>query len=172
MTASGSGPLLAHIEMVELVYHKSVGGELGHAGRLNGLEGRRPAPRGVAVLLLRGEVGHAQPVMVLRLYLQATDHVLLRLGRHGPRPPVLPNPLSARNAITAEEGGQEHGTCGRGPQETTADLLSSASWRSRSRRRAGLSERPCPFSRHFSSRERGLERLRGHGTLPAQRDSN
>lgn len=111
VTASGSGPLLADIEMVELVYHKSVGGELGHAGRLNGLEGRRPALRGVAVLLLRGEVGHAQPVMVLRLYLQATDHVLLRLGRHGPRPPVLPNPLSARNAVTAEEGGQEHGTC-------------------------------------------------------------
>jgi len=97
--------------MVELVSHKSVGGELGHAGRLDGLEGRRPALRGVAVLLLRGEIGHAQPVMVLRLYLQATDHPLLRVERHGPRPPVLPDPLSARKAIAAEEGGQEHGTC-------------------------------------------------------------
>lgn len=97
--------------MLELVSHESVGGGLGHAGRLDGLEGRRPARRRVAELLLGGEVGPAQPVVVLRLYLQATDQVLLRMEGHGARPPVLPHPLPARNAVAAEEGGQEHGRC-------------------------------------------------------------
>lgn len=102
--------------MAELVDDKSVRGEPGHAGRLDGLEGRRPAARGVAELLLRREVGRAQPVMVLRLRLQATAHVLFRVERHSPRPPVLPDPLPPRNAIAAEQGGQEHGAT-RGPQE-------------------------------------------------------
>ena len=59
--------------------------------------------------VLRCHVGHAQPVVVLGLHLQATDHVLLRLERQGPRPPVLPDPLPARNAAAEEDSGEEHG---------------------------------------------------------------
>lgn len=63
----------------------------------------------MAALLLPGHVGHAQPVVVLRLDLQAADHVLLGAQRHEPRPPVLPDPLTAGNAVAAEERSQEHG---------------------------------------------------------------
>lgn len=93
-------------------------GELGLAGRPQGLEGGRPAGRGVAVLLLGAEEGHAQPVVVLRLGLQAADHVLLRVGRHGARPPVLPDPLPAGDAVAEQEGGQEHGAYGGDRGET------------------------------------------------------
>lgn len=95
--------------MVELVCNESVLGKLGPAECLDGLEGCRPAGRRVAILLFSGKVGRAQPVMVLRLYLQASDHVLLRVEGHGARPPVLSDPLPARNAVAAEEGGQKHG---------------------------------------------------------------
>lgn len=78
--------------MVEQVGSEPVRGELGRAGRLDGLEGPRPALGGVAVLLLGTHVGHTQPVVVLRLHFQAADHVPLRLLRHEPRPPVLPDP--------------------------------------------------------------------------------
>lgn len=102
--------------MVELVCNESVLGKLGPAERLDGLEGCRPAGRRVAILLFSGEVGRAQPVMVLRLYLQASDHVLLRVEGHGARPPVLSDPLPARNAVAAEEGGQKHGCWRERPQ--------------------------------------------------------
>lgn len=103
------GPLLGDIEVAELVDKDSVPGKLGLAGRLDGPEGGCPAGRGVAVLLLGAEAGHAQPVVVLRLGLQAADHVLLRLEGHGARPPVLPDPLPAWDAVATQEGGQEHG---------------------------------------------------------------
>lgn len=97
--------------MIELVSHKSMWGKFGGAGRFDGLKGRCSAGRGVAVLLLGSEVRLAQPVVVLRLYLQAPGHVLLRQERHGAWPPVLPDPLPTRNAIAEAEGGEEHGAC-------------------------------------------------------------
>lgn len=105
---TGLGPFLRDIEMAELVYSKSMRRELGSAGRLDGLEGLCPARRGVAVLLLLGQVWHAQPVVVFCFDLQATDHVLLRLRRHEARPPMLPDQLPAGNAVAQEERGQEH----------------------------------------------------------------
>lgn len=108
--------------MVELVCNESMWGKLGSAGRLDGLESLCPAHPGVAVFLLRGHVRHAQPVVVLRLDLQATDHVLLRKQRHRPRPPVLPDPLPSRNAVVAETSSQEHGFCNHTPKNS-APLL-------------------------------------------------
>lgn len=106
---SRSGPLPGDVEVVELVLQPTVRGELGGLRRLERLEGGRPAGRRVAALLLGREEGPAQPVVVLRFYLQATDHILLRQCRHGPRPPVLPDPLPAGDAAAAQERGQEHG---------------------------------------------------------------
>lgn len=108
---SRSGPLPGDVEVVELVLQPTVRGELGGLRRLERLEGGRPAGRRVAALLLGREEGPAQPVVVLRFYLQATDHILLRQCRHGPRPPVLPDPLPAGDAAAAQERGQEHGAC-------------------------------------------------------------
>lgn len=99
------------VEVVELVLQPTVRGELGDLRRLERLEGGRPAGRRVTALLLGREERPAQPVVVLRFYLQATDHVLLRQRRHGPRPPVLPDPLPAGDAAAAQERGQEHGAC-------------------------------------------------------------
>ena len=107
----GSGPLPGDLEVAELVLQPSVRGEPGHLRRLEGLEGGRPAGRRVAALLLDREEGPAQPVVVLCLDLQAADHVLLRLRRHGPRPPVLPDPLPAGDAAAPQERSQEHGAC-------------------------------------------------------------
>lgn len=108
---SRSGPPPGDVEVVELVLQPTVRGELGGLRRLERLEGGRPAGRRVAALLLGREEGPAQPVVVLRFYLQATDHVLLRQCRHGPRPPVLPDPLPAGDAAAAQERSQEHGAC-------------------------------------------------------------
>lgn len=107
----GSGPLPGDLEVAELVLQPPGRGELGRLRRLERLEGGRPAGRRVAALLLGREEGPAQPVVVLRLDLQAADHVLLRLRRHGSRPPVLPDPLPAGDAAAAQERGQEHGAC-------------------------------------------------------------
>lgn len=95
-------------------------GELGHAGHLDGLENCCQAPS-MALLRLPGEVGQAQPVMILHLYLQTMDHVLLHMERYSLGPLVLLDPPPARNATVAEEGSQEYGT-GQVPQETP-DLL-------------------------------------------------
>lgn len=95
--------------MAELVDEPPVRRELGLLGRLDGLEGGRPAGRGVPVLLRGAKKGSAQPVVVLRLRLQAADGVLLRLEGHGARPPMLSDPLPARDAIAAQDRGQEHG---------------------------------------------------------------
>lgn len=103
------GPLLGDIEVAELVDEQPVLRELGLLGRLDGLEGGRPAGRGVPELLLGAKKGSAQPVVVLRLRLQAADGVLLRPQRHEARPPMLSDPLPARDAIAAQERGQEHG---------------------------------------------------------------
>lgn len=110
--SSASGPLLGDVEVVELVGEPPVRGEVGLAGRLEGLEGGRPARRSVAVLLLGAEVRRAQPVVVLGLGLQAAEHVLFGPSGHGARPPVLPDPLPAGDAVAAQQGGQEHSACG------------------------------------------------------------
>lgn len=53
------GPLLGDTEVAELVDEESVRGELRLAGRLDGPEGGRPAGRGMPILLLGAEAGHA-----------------------------------------------------------------------------------------------------------------
>lgn len=106
-----SVPPPGDVEVVELVLQPTVRGELGDLRRLERLEGGRPAGRRVTALLLGREERPAQPVVVLRFYLQAADHVLLRQRRHGPRPPMLPDPLPAGDAAAAQECGQEHGAC-------------------------------------------------------------
>lgn len=111
------GPLLGDIEVAELLDEPPVLRELGLLGRLDGLEGGRPAGRGVPELFRGAKVGSAQPVVVLRLRLQAADSVLLRLEGHGARPPMLSDPLPARDAIAAQERGQEHGACSPPPRE-------------------------------------------------------
>ena len=108
---SRSVPPPGDVEVVQLVLQPTVRGELGDLRRLERLEGGRPAGRRVTALLLGREERSAQPVVVLRFYLQATDHVLLRQRRHGPRPPVLPDPLPAGDAAAAQKRGQEHGAC-------------------------------------------------------------
>lgn len=107
----GSGPLPGDLEVAELVLQPPGRGELGRLRRLERLEGGRPAGCRVAPLLLGREERPAEPVVVLRLDLQAANHVLLRLRRHGSRPPVLPDPLPAGDAAAAQERGQEHGAC-------------------------------------------------------------
>lgn len=60
--------------------------------------------------LLRGsKEGCAQPIVVLCLHLQAADCVLLPMEGHGTRPPVLPDPLPAGDAVAAQQRGQKHG---------------------------------------------------------------
>ena len=101
---SRSGPPPGDVEVVELVLQPTVRGELGGLRRLERLEGGRPAGRRVAALLLGREEGPAQPVVVLRFYLQATDHVLLRRGRR--RFPVHCRPAMRPQQ---QQRGQEHG---------------------------------------------------------------
>ena len=101
---SQPGPPPGDVEGVELVLQPTVRGELGGLRRLEPLEGGRPAGRRVAALLLGCEEGPAQAVVVLRFYLQATDHVLLRRGRR--RFPVHCRPAMRPQQ---QQRGQEHG---------------------------------------------------------------
>lgn len=103
------GPLLGDIEVAELVDQQPVLRELGLTGRLYGLEGSCSAGRSVPELLCGGKEGCAQPIVVLCLCLQAADHVLLPVEGHETRPPVLPDPLPAGDAVAAQQRGQEHG---------------------------------------------------------------
>lgn len=112
-----SGPLPGDAEVAEVVGEPPVLRELGLLGRLDGLEGGRPAGRGVPALLRGAQEGRAQPVVVLRLRLQAAQGVLLRLEGHAARPPMLSDPLPARDAIAAQERGEEHGACSPPPRE-------------------------------------------------------
>jgi len=62
----------------------------------------------MAVLLLLGHVGSADPVLVLRLALQVLHHVALHLPGDLARAAVLPDPLLARDALLQQREGEEH----------------------------------------------------------------
>lgn len=162
---SASGPLLGDVEVAELVDEPPVRGEVGLAGCLDGLESGRPARRGVAALLLGAEVRRAQPVVVLGFGLQAAERVLLRPGGHGARPPVLPDPLPAGDAVAAQQGGQEHGACGGGE---TGGGVAGAHETARRRPRGKWGARPRPPRRRRPSGHSPMARARSPASLTAR----
>lgn len=67
------------------------------------------ALHGVAVLLLRGHVRPADPVLVLPLTLQVLHRVACHLPRYRPWTTMLSNPLLPRDAVPQKHQGEEHG---------------------------------------------------------------
>lgn len=63
----------------------------------------------VATLLLGCHVWPADPVLVLCLTLQVSNHVSLHLPCDLPWTPILPDPLFPRDAFSQKSQGEKHG---------------------------------------------------------------
>lgn len=63
----------------------------------------------VAVLLLRGHVGPADPVFIFSLALQVLQHVAFHLPCDWSWTSVLSNPLLSRDPFLQQSEGEEHG---------------------------------------------------------------
>lgn len=85
--------------MTQVICHVLVFGKIGELGLLDVEPCLGPAFCGVAVLLLRGHVRPADPVLVLGLTLQTLQRVAVHLPRDLPWPPVLSDPLLPRDAL-------------------------------------------------------------------------
>lgn len=114
-TGSLAGPGLGGVEVSQVFLQGLLAGEpADEASLLDGLEGLLASLGRVAPLLLQAHEGPAQPVLVLRLALQVLQRVALHLPGDGAGPPVLADPLLARDALPQQGQGEEHGGGGVG----------------------------------------------------------
>ena len=103
-------PRLGDIEMTQVIRYALVFWELGEFGVLDLEPVLGSALGGMAVLLLRGHVGPADPVLVLRLDVQPLQRVAFHLPRDLPWTPVLSDPLLPGDAFPQQGEGEEHGS--------------------------------------------------------------